>query len=82
MCAWLANQKEVFCKKERLIGWICPIEDWVKINTDGAFKGNLGLKNRERVIKDLAGSWITKFAMNLGYYSSVVAEVWALFHTL
>jgi hypothetical protein len=39
-------QTEICCSKsvakreERLIGWACPRTGWIKVNTNGAAKGN------------------------------------------
>lgn len=55
MYAWLVDQREVFPKKERFIGWTCPKGRWVKVNTNGTFKGNLGLAGGGGVIQQGVG---------------------------
>lgn len=52
----------------------------MKVNTNGASKGNPSLATGGAAIRDSAGSWLTGFAVNLGVCSSVVAEIWALFY--
>lgn len=67
---WLADQKVTFPKMERFIDWVFPSGDKVKVNTDKASKGNLGLAGDEGMIRDSTGSWLTGFVVNLDFYSS------------
>ncbi|CAA7040940.1 unnamed protein product [Microthlaspi erraticum] len=43
---------------ERQIGWEPPKQDWCKINTDGASRGNPGLSAARGVLRDANGAWI------------------------
>ena len=45
---------------------------------DGCSKGNPGTVGVGGVIRDHMGSWIGGFARNIGFCSSVTAELWAI----
>ena len=60
------------------IGWKYPTEEWIKLNVDGCSKGNPGTTGVGGVIRDHMGSWIGGFARNIGFCSSVTAELWAM----
>ena len=51
---------------------------WVKLNTDGASKGNPGLAGCGGVVRNEDGRWITGFARRIGVTTSFVAELWGL----
>jgi len=67
---------------ESLIQWFPPPEGWVKLNVDGASKGNPGLAGAGGLLRGQYGNWIRGFALNLGICSSVKAELLALLHGL
>ena len=48
------------------------------MNTDGATKGNPGLAGGGGVVRDSRGRWINGFSRNIGYATSMTAELWAL----
>lgn len=54
----------------------------VKINTDGAAKGNLGLAGAGCVIRDRDKNWLVRAAQNLGITTLVAATLWAIYHGL
>ena len=60
------------------IQWTPPPEGWCKLNVDGASKGNPGAAGAGGLLRDQSGNWITGFALNLGYCTSVKAELAAL----
>ncbi|PKI41804.1 hypothetical protein CRG98_037804 [Punica granatum] len=49
---------------------------WVKVNTDGSSRGNSGLAGAGGVIRGEDGQWIEGFAHNVGFATSVIAELW------
>jgi len=67
------NTKQRVC-----IGWRYPSIDWVKINVDGCRKGNPGVAGAGGVIRDAIGRWIVGFTLNIGIYTLVGAELWAI----
>lgn len=42
----------------KLVTWICPIKGWIKINIDGAYRGNPGLGSYEFCMRDCSGDVI------------------------
>ena len=48
---------------------------WVKLNIDGAFKGNPGLAGCGGVVRNEDGRWIAGFARRIGVTTSFVAEL-------
>ncbi|KAG7559018.1 Reverse transcriptase zinc-binding domain [Arabidopsis thaliana x Arabidopsis arenosa] len=67
---------------ERRIGWVPPTGDWMKLNTDGASKGNPGLAAAGGVLRDGDGNWCGGFAVNLGKCSAPLAELWGVYYGL
>jgi len=66
---------EAITRVERLIAWEPPPADWVKLNTDGASRGNPGLAAAGGVLRDREGRWIQGFALNIGVCSAPLAEL-------
>jgi len=60
------------------IAWQPPLPKSVKLNTDGAARGNPGLAGAGGVIRNSAGQWLVGFAAHLGVCSNVAAELHAL----
>lgn len=60
------------------VKWSFPPEDWQKINTDGASKGNPGMAGCGGVIRDDCGWWVASFGMNVGCCSAFKAELWGI----
>ncbi|KAG7579269.1 Ribonuclease H domain [Arabidopsis thaliana x Arabidopsis arenosa] len=67
---------------ERMVSWVKPAEGWVKLNTDGASKGNPGLASAGGILRKLDGSWIGGFAVNIGICSAPLAELWGVYYGL
>ena len=67
---------------ERLIGWGSPGVGWVKLNTDGASRGNPGLATAGGVLRDEEGNWRGGFAANIGRCSAPLAELWEVYYGL
>ncbi|XP_026415838.1 uncharacterized protein LOC113311208 [Papaver somniferum] len=55
-----------------------PPPNWIKINTDGAVKGNPGPAGTGCVCRDNTGKIILIIAAPLGIASAIVAETWGL----
>ena len=69
-------------RTEILISWKPPLENWIKLNVDGASKGNPGLAGGGGVLRSHRGDWIKGFAANFGVCSSMKAELLALLQGL
>ena len=69
-------------KSVALIQWKAPLDDWVKLNIDGASRGNPGPAGCGGVVRDSAGTWLASFSAKLGVCTSVKAELMALVHGL
>lgn len=65
-------------KEVRRVRWMRPSNGWVKSNTDDSSLGNLGRVGGSGLIRDANGGWIKGFTCNIGVFSSVDAERWAL----
>ena len=53
---------------ESLIQWTPPPERWIKLNVDGASKGNPGTAGAGGILRGHYGNWIKGFTLNLGTY--------------
>ena len=60
------------------VKWSKPLEQWFKLNTDGASSGNLGKAGGGGLIIDCNGKWIKGFSRSIGHASNFVVEFWAL----
>ena len=58
--------------------WGKPNMGWLKLNTDGATNGVMGLARGGGVVRDENGNWVIDFSRRLGNASSFLAELWAL----
>ncbi|KFK31628.1 hypothetical protein AALP_AA6G137400 [Arabis alpina] len=67
---------------ERLIQWVAPRTDWMKLNTDGASRGNPGLATAGGVLRNSDGSWCGGFVVNIGICSAPLAELWGVYYGL
>lgn len=70
------------CKHAALIGWKTLTYLKIKINTDGAAKGNPELASAGCVQQEAQGRWILIAVRNLGITTSVNAELWAIYQGL
>jgi len=64
---------------EKLIAWKPPEGEWLKLNTDGASRGNPGLAAAGGVIRDGRGRWCGGFALNIGVCTAPLAELWGVY---
>ncbi|WCJ35671.1 DNAse I-like superfamily protein [Euphorbia peplus] len=66
----------------QLVAWKCPEVGWVRLNCDGASKGNPGPGSAGGLIRSTEGCWISGFTCNLGICTAVLAELWGLYFGL
>ncbi|PKI70141.1 hypothetical protein CRG98_009473 [Punica granatum] len=59
----------------RLIRWERPPAGWLKLNSDGATRGNPGLAGAGGIIQDEHGNWISGFKHNIGIVSLTTTEL-------
>ena len=50
----------------------------MKLNTDGASSGSLGLVGGRGVIRDEEGNWVIGYARRIGLANSFITKLWAL----
>ena len=74
----VGKPSKAMTKEVRRVRWMRPSNGWVKLNTDGSSLGNLGRASGSGLIRDANGGWIKGFTCNIGVFSSVDAERWAL----
>jgi hypothetical protein len=75
------NVMQQTTKAEIMVCWKPPMEGWVKLNTDGAYKDE-SAAGCSGVIRDSHGGWIGGFAKYLGICSAYVAELWGVLEGL
>lgn len=56
-----------------------PPTDWVKLNSDGAYKSSVGLAGAGGLVRDSTGAWVAGFTYMIGTCSSTRAELWGVF---
>ena len=67
---------------ERMIAWIPPMGEWVKVNTDGACRGTIGLATAGGVLRDGSGHWLGGFSFNIGVCTVPLAKLWGVYYGL
>ncbi|KAF2289926.1 hypothetical protein GH714_039192 [Hevea brasiliensis] len=55
--------------------WTPPLQGWLKLNFDGASKGEGRLPYSGGVLRDNCGQWVTRFVDNWGSGSVLMAEL-------
>lgn len=60
------------------VRWTAPPNSVIKVNIDGASKGNPGRVAAMCVLWDQDGHWIVGGSRSLGYCTSLHAELWAV----
>ncbi|KAH9751354.1 putative ribonuclease H protein [Citrus sinensis] len=68
-------------KVEKWIGWQPPVWPLCKLNSDGACRRNGGSFARG-ILRNSNGDWVSGFAMNIGYCSVTIAELWGVYQGL
>ncbi|KAG7577326.1 Ribonuclease H-like superfamily [Arabidopsis thaliana x Arabidopsis arenosa] len=76
------NRSRTATRVERQIAWVPPREGWLKLNTDGASRGNPGRAAAGGVLRDSNGTWCGGFAVNIGLCSAPLAELWGVYYGL
>ncbi|CAJ2627891.1 unnamed protein product [Trifolium pratense] len=61
------------------IGWKKPPEGWIKLNSDGACKGNNDISGCGGLFRNSDGRWIKGYAKKIGSCDSFHAEMWGLY---
>jgi len=56
-----------------------PVDGWVKLNCDGACKGNEELAGYDRLLHQPDGKWIKGFSRKIGACDALHAEMWGLY---
>ncbi|OMP01704.1 reverse transcriptase [Corchorus capsularis] len=60
------------------VQWESPSDGTVKLNVDGAAKGNPGIAGAGGLIRSSTGAWLMGFKLHLGVCSNVEAELQAI----
>jgi ribonuclease HI len=66
-------------KETIYIGWRRPPEGWIKLNSDGACKGNNGISGCGGLFRNSDGRWIKGYAKKIGSCDAFHAEMWGLY---
>lgn len=56
------------------IGWKRPVDGWVKLNSDGACKGNREFAGCDRLFRQADGKCIKGFSCKIGSCEALHAE--------
>ncbi|CAL1413418.1 unnamed protein product [Linum trigynum] len=64
------------------IGWLPPLAGWDKMNVDGAANGSQGPAGAGDILRNAEGRWTGGFVCNLGSCSTILAELWGIYHGL
>ncbi|RYR17534.1 hypothetical protein Ahy_B03g062245 [Arachis hypogaea] len=67
---------------DSLISWSRPDEGYIKVNVDGSWFGHTNNAACGGVFRDSNGRFLKGFSSNLGNYSIMHAELWAVIHGL
>ncbi|KAL0427613.1 UNVERIFIED_CONTAM: putative ribonuclease H protein [Sesamum latifolium] len=62
----------------KLVRWVPPVLGWIKLNSDGASKGNPGIAGGGGILRDNNGRGIFAFQLFFGTTTSTFAELAAL----
>ncbi|KAF2324840.1 hypothetical protein GH714_017906 [Hevea brasiliensis] len=60
------------------VAWKFPASGWVKLNANGACKGNPGRGGGGGLLRDDGGRWLKDFVLHSGTCNSMLAEISAL----
>lgn len=70
------NTKDPMARKE--CKWTPPPQDWIKLNFDGASRGNPGIAGLGFILRDHKGQWLAQRAKPLGHTTNNLAELEAV----
>ena len=76
------NGAQLGLRTEQLIAWKPPRREWLRLNTDGASRGNPGLATAGGALRDGLGRWCGGFSINIGFCSAPLAELWGVYYGL
>ena len=62
--------------------WHSPMDMWIKLNTDGAAKGNLGPASCGGLIRYALGRWLVSFTKKIDFYTTYMTEIWGIYTSL
>ena len=84
---WMADQltrngAQLGLRTEQLIAWKPPRGEWLRLNTDGASRGNPGLATVGGALRDGLGRWCGGFSINIRFCSAPLAELWGVYYGL
>lgn len=65
-----------------LAGWETPPNGWIKLNIDGASRGNPDTASRGGIFRNPEGMWMGGFTCGLGVCTAKEAEFWSFYHGL
>lgn len=80
--AFIDNSENAKEQVDILVCWNLPPAGWCKLNSNGASKGNPGAASCGGFLRNATGCWIKGYAVNLGIYFVVEAELWGLYYSL
>ncbi|PKI42247.1 hypothetical protein CRG98_037363 [Punica granatum] len=77
---WLLSSQVVDGSKRKWISihWVKPLEDFMKLNTDGDVRGSQGVTGAGGILRNSSGGWIIGFMQSLGVSTVTVAELWGV----
>ncbi|CAA7028167.1 unnamed protein product [Microthlaspi erraticum] len=67
---------------DRMIAWVPPEVGWIKLNTDGASRGNPGPATAGGALRNNYGDWCGGFVLNIGRCTAPLAELWGVYYGL
>lgn len=62
-------------REVKYIHWKAPEDGWIKLNSDGAYKGGLNMAGCGGLLRDSFGNWIKGFTRKLGRCDAIHAEM-------
>ncbi|KAL2235277.1 UNVERIFIED_CONTAM: putative ribonuclease H protein [Sesamum indicum] len=62
-----------------IVKWIKPDREWLKLNMDGASKGNPGVAGAGGIIRNYLGQTVFVFQEHLGLMTNTAAELNAIY---
>ncbi|KAL3748586.1 hypothetical protein ACJRO7_009770 [Eucalyptus globulus] len=60
----------------------CSFRNWVKLNTSGITRGSTGSAGVGGTVHTSSGKWVLGYSFQLGKWSSLAADLWAIFQGL
>lgn len=60
------------------ITWHPPVEGWVKLNSDGAYRSSMEMASAGGMLRNDQGNWVWGYMVKIGKMKSFMAELWGL----